>query len=230
MITTKPEKNGPVLAPTLLCADPLNLENIISRLDKLDIRWHHIDVMDGHFVPNLGFGLDTVCAVCSVSKKPVYAHMMVNHPGNFIKKLSDSGVWGLSFHPETTKQPFRLAETVRETGMHCGAAVSPIVSADSLNPLLPYLDVLTIMAVEPGYSGQTLLPMVFKKIFDLRRMADNAGLSLIIEVDGGIDEINGPECIRQGADVLVGGAFSLFRKDASPEENYYRFMEKLKEV
>ena len=215
------------IAPTLLCADPLNLRQEISSLEKLDIKWHHVDMMDGHFVPNLAFGMDAVAAICRAAKMPVCVHLMADRPGDYVGRLADSGVSGFVFHIEAERAPFRLIGAVREAGMLCGAAISPITPIEVLGPILPHLQIVTVMGVEPGFSGQSFLPHTIGKIAALRALADHQNPSLMIEVDGGVDDLNGPQCAASGADVLVGGAFTLFKKGASLEENFTRFSQAL---
>jgi len=211
------------IAPTLLCADPLNLESEIAALERHDIKWHHVDVMDGHFVPNLAFGMDAVRAICSAAKKPVCVHLMAQRPGDYVGRLSAAGASVFIFHLEAERAPFRLIGAVRDAGMLCGVAVSPITPVSLLEPLVPLIDAALIMGVEPGFSGQAFLPQTYDKIAQLRALADRLNPALIIEADGGIDETNGPPCAEAGADVLVGGAFTLFKGGGSLERNYADF-------
>ena len=208
------------IAPTLLCADPLNLEKDISRLDALDIKWHHVDIMDGHFVPNLAFGILTAEAICKFAKKPVDCHLMTERPADYVPVFAKFKPAIFTFHLEATNNPFRLASVVKEAGMLCGVALNPVTPAAKIEPLIPYIDLVLIMGVEPGFSGQKFIPETTAKIKECRKLADAVKKSLIIEVDGGIDFENGPLCISAGADVLVGGTFTLFRSGYSLEENF----------
>ncbi|HML45182.1 MAG TPA: ribulose-phosphate 3-epimerase [Clostridia bacterium] len=216
------------LAPTLLCADPLQLGAAIETFDGLDIAWHHVDVMDGHFVPNLAFGMDALRAICRAAKKPVCVHLMVEEPASYVQRLADQGASCFVFHLEAESAPFRLIRAVHDAGMQAGIALSPATDVEALRPLLSLLDMALIMAVEPGFSGQSFLPHTPEKISALRRMAKALRPGLCIEVDGGLDDSNGHACQQCGADVLVGGVFTLFRQGATLEENFARSTRALK--
>lgn len=212
------------IAPTLLCANPLRLEEDIRHLNALDIAWYHVDVMDGHFVPNLAFGLETVAAVCRMAEKPVCVHLMAEHPSDYIKPLSEAGVSVFTFHLEAEKTPFRLIQAVKTAGMKCGAAINPITPVRWLKPIVELLDTVLIMSVEPGFSGQSFLPQSTEKIKELRKLADLHHPELLIEVDGGINDENIGACIESGADILVGGALNLFRPPGTIAENHRRIV------
>ena len=212
------------IAPTLLCADPLNLEKDIAKLDALDIQWHHVDIMDGHYVPNLAFGVHTTAAVCKTAKKPVDCHFMTERPADYIAVFAKMKPAVFTFHLETTDNPFRLAAMVREAGMLCGVALNPITPVAKIEKLLPYIDLVLIMAVEPGFAGQKFIPETMDKISECRKMANAVNKSLLIEIDGGIEFENAPLCINAGADILVGGTFTLFRSGYSFEENFSKLI------
>jgi len=211
-------------APSLFCADPLNLERDIRALDALAISWHHVDIMDGHFVPNLAIGIETALAICKNAKKPVYLHLMVERPSDYVPIFAKSGAAAFTFHLESTFNPFRVASLVKETGMKCGVAINPITPVERIKPLLSIIDLVTIMTIEPGFSGQKFIPTTLDKIKDLRKLADDAGSKLVIEIDGGITPENAPRCIDSGADVLVGGTFTIFQKGGSLEENFNKII------
>jgi len=210
------------ISPTLLCANQLCLEEDIRILNTLDIAWYHMDVMDGHFVPNLAFGMETVTAVCRMAEKPVCVHIMAENPSDYIRPLKEAGVSVFIFHLEAEKTPFRLIQAVKAAGMKCGAAINPITPVQSLKPLLGYLDIALIMSVEPGFSGQSFLPQSTEKIKELRALADRYHPGFLIEVDGGINDENICACVENGADVLVGGTLNLFRPPESVADNYRR--------
>lgn len=212
-----------IISPTLLCADQLNLEEQIQILEKLPIPWHHIDIMDGHYVPNLAFGIDTITAIRKVTKEPILVHLMADNPSEYIDVLANIGIDYFMFHFETTKFPYRLCKSITDAGMQPCLAINPITSIENSFDLLDLLSVVNIMAVEPGYSGQKFIDKTIDRIMNMRKYIISNKLDTIIEVDGGIDMSNGPQCLKAGADILVGGAFTLFREGKSVSENFRDF-------
>lgn len=210
------------IAPTLLCADLLDLGRQIDILESLDIKWFHVDVMDGHFVPNLAFGIDIVKSIRSRSTKPILLHMMLERPQDFIHTLSKCTDYCV-FHLETSNNPFRIVEEIRNAGLKPGIAINPATPVENLKALLPHIHVVTLMAVEPGYSGQTFMNQTYERIAQLKALIRECSPEVLIEVDGGIDGPIGSRCLNEGADVLVGGAFSLFREEEDLNSNYQYF-------
>lgn len=212
------------ISPTLLCADQLSIGEAIQRLDNLEIAWHHVDIMDGHFVPNMAFGLLSLQQICKRTKKPVCAHFMVENPSDYVDVCADMKLDYFVFHLEAERNPIRLIKKIKESGMKAGIAINPITPVEALTDILCLLDEVLIMAVEPGFSGQTYLDFTYNKIRKLVEMRKNS--SFLIEVDGGITMENTAACAECGADVLVGGDFTLFSKENTLENNFAR-MEKL---
>lgn len=193
-----------------MCADPFALGAVVAALEAGGIEWLHIDVMDGRYVPNFTLGPDYCRALAAVTKIPLDVHLMVEEPERHVGLFTAFPGARVSFHPETVRQPVRLIERIREAGASPGIALDPGLSVDTYAHLLPLVDQVVIMTVNPGYAGQKLLPFCLPKITRARELLADCGSAAQVEVDGNISWENIPRMVAAGADVLVAGTSSLF--------------------
>jgi len=205
----KPFPSYPIIAPSLLAADPLNLEGEISAVEEAGADLLHIDVMDGHFVPNLTFGPHTVRAVKAITRLPLDVHLMVNSPSCIVPWFIDAGANWISFHPETEQHPYRLLQFIQSKNIRAGIVLNPGSHWRIAEPLLPVLDFVLLMSVNPGFGGQSFISEVQDKIEPLLALKSN----LIVEIDGGINSINAVGLRERKAHVLVAGS-SIFGQRA----------------
>lgn len=197
-----------MIAPTLACADWLNLEREIAVMDRAGVDLYHIDLMDGHYVPNLCFNLDILRAIGRVSGTPLDVHLMVTDPLDYVERLAACGVERACAHLDCFRDPGAFLEALEERGIKKGLALSPGDGAERLGPWLERLDYVLVMLVSPGFSGQQPRPELFEKVAELDRLRRERGLSFLIEVDGGVSWENAGPLVERGADILVSGLFA----------------------
>ncbi len=185
--------------------------------------WIHIDVMDGVFVPNISFGFPVLKAIRKASDKCLDVHLMIVGPERYIGRFAEAGADILTFHYEATADVRACIGLIRKTGARVGISVKPATPVRVLRDILPLVDMVLIMSVEPGFGGQAFIPEALQKIADLRAMARQQGLDTLIEVDGGISARNAGEIYAAGADILVAGS-SVFGA-ADPEAEIVRMLE-----
>lgn len=200
-----------MIAPSILSADFGRLADELARLECADLI--HLDIMDGHFVPNLTFGFPLVEAVRGLTRLPLDAHLMVTNPEDYVERLAELGVGWISFHQECSYHSHRLLRRIRELGCRAGLALNPAVPLSSLECILPELDYVLLMSVNPGFSGQSFIPAVLDKVASLRREIDHRRHTALIEVDGGINSTLAPELISRGADILVSASYIFEQED-----------------
>jgi ribulose-phosphate 3-epimerase len=195
-----------ILAPSILAADLGRLGDEIALAERGGGAVVHVDVMDGHFVPNLSVGPATVGAIRKITTLPIDVHLMVEHADDFLDAFIDAGANWVSVHVETTPHLQRTLGHLTRRGVRPGVALNPSTPLTSLEEMLPELGYVLVMSVNPGFGGQSFLPHCLDKIRRLRRLIDERGLRVEIEVDGGIDESNLGSLLQAGADIIVAGS------------------------
>lgn len=195
-----------LVAPSLLAADFANLASEVEMINESIADWLHLDIMDGVFVPNISFGFPVVEAVRDISVKPLDVHLMIVDPDRYLERFRDAGATNLTVHYETCHNLHRTVTEIRRLGMKAGVTLNPHSPVMLLKDILPYIDMVLLMTVNPGYGGQTFIPGSINKIGELRSMIDEGGYDVMIEVDGGIDLQNAPVLVHAGVDVLVAGS------------------------
>lgn len=195
------------IAPSLLSADFGNLQRDVEMVENSQASWHHIDVMDGVFVPNISYGMPVIKAIRKHASKPLDVHLMIVDPDRYIQAFADLGATYLTVHYEACTHLHRTLQGIRAAGMKSGVALNPHTPVSLLEDCLEMTDLVCIMAVNPGFGGQSFIENTFKKIRELRPMIDSRGLQTLIEVDGGVNLNNTSHLLESGADVLVAGSF-----------------------
>lgn len=194
------------IAPSILSADFSCLADEIKRVEKAGADLIHIDVMDGHFVPNLTFGPPVVAAIRKVTKLPFDVHLMITNPEEFISPFAKAGADILTVHAETTHHLHKTLQEIHGLGMKAGVSLNPATPLTFVEEVLEDIDMILIMTVNPGFGGQSFIPSTLHKIKRLRAMLDKQKLSTNIEVDGGITTQNAAEAVQAGATILVAGS------------------------
>ncbi len=203
-----------IIAPSVLAADFGHLDRDVRMIDRSEAAWVHIDVMDGLFVPNISFGFPVLRAIRQATAKPLDVHLMITAPERYAARFAHDGADRITFHLEATDDAVHCIALIRDSGASAGISIKPGTPVEALRPVLPLVDMVLIMSVEPGFGGQQFIPASLDRIAALRRMADELHPQLLIEVDGGISAANARTLFEAGADVLVAGS-SVF-KAANP--------------
>jgi ribulose-phosphate 3-epimerase len=216
------------LSVSLHCASQIKMFPQLEELEKLDFDWYHIDITDGVFAPNFALGTSLVRELKGAVKKPLHVHLMTVKPEEKLQSFKEAGAAGLSFHLETTNFPYRFAREIRKNGMIPGLILTPITPVESIGDLIHEIDIVTIMSVEPGYSGQSFLEFSYDRIRALKKLINNAKAETLIEVDGGVDNDIAETCRKCGADCIVGGFYTIFKQGRSLTDNYHALMDRIR--
>jgi len=215
------------IAPSILSADFSNLSKDIKSVEK-EADLIHVDVMDGHFVPNISFGFPIIKALMKITKLPLYVHLMISNPGLYIERFIDEGAAILSFHYEATCHVDMLINRIKKKNVKAFLAINPHTPVENLRMLLPQLDGVLIMTVNPGFGGQTFIDYCMGKIEVLRNMASEIKPDLDIAVDGGININNVQDVVKAGANVIIMGT-EIFGSP-NPTETIIKIKERIKHL
>jgi len=194
------------IAPSILSADFANLEDAVRAAEDAGADYIHVDVMDGHFVPNITVGPPVIASLRRVTELPLDVHLMIESPDRYLLDFAAAGATILTVHVETCPHLHRTAQLIRQLGASPGVTLNPATSLETVREILPYVDQVLVMTVNPGFGGQTYIPTMTDKIARLARMIVESGSGAEIEVDGGIDTHTAPEVVAAGARVLVAGS------------------------
>ena len=195
-----------LVAPSLLAADFSCLGSEIEKIER-EADFLHLDVMDGHYVPNLSFGVAVISSVRKVSELFFDVHLMISDPGAYIGAFAKAGADGITFHLETVRSPEELISEIHSVGKKAGISIHPDTPIENVFPFLPLADIVLVMSVRPGFGGQAFMETAPARILAVRRELDRTGSKAILSVDGGIDAKTAPLAVHSGAEMLVAGSY-----------------------
>ncbi len=200
------------IAPSLLAADFGNLQRDIELVNKSEADWHHIDIMDGLFVPNISYGMPVVKTIAQHATKPLDVHLMIVDPDRYIKTFAELGASILTVHYEACTHLHRTLQAIKAEGMKAGVALNPHTNILLLEDVIKDIDVVLVMSVNPGFGGQSFIENTYDKVRALRELITNRKSKALIEIDGGVTSENAKKLVKAGADALVAGSF-IFKSD-----------------
>lgn len=205
-----------LIAPSLLSADFMKLQEEVEMINNSDADWLHLDIMDGVFVPNISFGFPILEALKPVCKKPMDVHLMIVEPQKFIGEVAATGAYMMNVHYEACTHLNRTVAAIKEAGMRAGVTLNPHTPVCLLEDIIEDVDMVLLMSVNPGYGGQRFIEQSVEKTKRLKEMITRKGLDTLIEIDGGVNMETGKRLLDAGADVLVAGSFVF--KSADPQQ------------
>ena len=197
---------APLIAPSILASDFAKLGEEVAAIAAAGADWVHVDVMDGHFVPNITLGPDIIKAIRPYTTIPFDVHLMIAPADPYLEAFREAGADHITIHPEAGPHLHRSLKRIRELGAKAGVVFNPSTGLDHVEWILEDVDLLLVMSVNPGFGGQSFIPGQLRKVEALRSLVDKAGLDIIIEVDGGVTPVTAPQCVAAGATALVAGS------------------------
>jgi ribulose-phosphate 3-epimerase len=200
------------IAPSILSADFSRLAEEIKTVEAGGASLLHVDVMDGHFVPNITLGLPVVKSIAGATRLPIDAHLMISEPGQYAEQFVKAGAHMVSIHVEADAHLHRTVNSIKSAGALAGVVINPATPVESLTEILSFVDYVLVMSVNPGFGGQKFIPIAIDKVRRLRRIIDQRGLAVRIEIDGGIDLKNIQQVVDAGAEIIVSGS-AIFGAD-----------------
>jgi ribulose-phosphate 3-epimerase len=213
------------LAPSILSADFARLGEQVGEVAEAGADYIHIDVMDGHFVPNITIGAPVVASIRPVTGLPLDVHLMIEHPERYISQFVEAGADIITVHVEASPHLHATIRAIKKLGVKAGVSINPPTPIGTVEEFLPHVDLVLVMSVNPGFGGQPFIPETLPRIAHIRKILNDRGLRAELEVDGGINADNAPDVVKAGADVLVAGN-SIFKA----KEGISRAMKRLRDA